>query len=267
MKPMTKVLAWTAFVVVAGLAYAFYSGADPTRAIVLGAGALLMMSLIVFLRWLTWRGTATREFFTADQKAQQAVLEGRLDEARQTYETWRASKVPQIASAAVHLAATLDMRLGRINEAIQLLETRLKTARGPLLPHTTVLLATNHALRNDLEAAKRWLDETPATTPARYQMPVAQLAFARAVVECRSGRRDEAARLLDERWPDIERQLEPHQLRPYRILRAFAGGNANADLADLRPTFAGEHDYLGKVWPEMATFLATNNLSVPKPGV
>jgi hypothetical protein len=264
MEPAKKVLVWTVIVVVLGLGYAFISGGDPTRAIVLGCGALAMMSLIVFLRWLTWRSTAGREFFSDDQRAQEAVLQGRLDDARRTYDKWRGSKVPQIASAAVHVSAALDMRLGRFDEAIDLLETHLEVVRGTLLPHTTVLLATNHALRNDLEAATRWLADTPTTAPARYQMPVAQLAFARALVDCRSGRFTEAARTLDERWPEIESQLEPHQLPPYRILRAFAqarsGLTVSDDLAGVRPSFAGEHAFLGKAWPEMATFLASHAL-------
>jgi hypothetical protein len=93
--------------------------------------------------------------------------------------------------------------------------------------------------------------------------------LARAVIDCRSDRCAEAAQELDQVWRICEAELTGEQLRPLRIVRAFAvsnggahaGGSPEAALATVRPAYAGEHDYLGKAWPEMARYLADNGLS------
>jgi len=58
-------------------------------------------------------------------------------------------------------------------------------------------------------------------------------------------------------------------LRPLRIVRAFAiaaagprdHGRADAVLAAARPAYPGEYEFVGKVWPEMASFLASHGMA------
>jgi hypothetical protein len=263
----TKILAWFFIVLVVVLGGALVNDGRWSAALVFVGGALLITLGILFSHQLRSRGERAREFMADDEAANDAVLRGDLDEARRRYERWRTSDVAPLATAAVHVVAGLDMRLGRMRDAIEILEQYARTQKT-LLPHTTVQLATSYALLGEIDAAKGWIDKTPATAPRRYAMPVAQLAFARAVIDCRSNRCAEAARTLDDAWPEIERTLKAHQVRPYGILRAFARANGDVRDADVvegelalaRPAFAGEHAYLGTAWPEMQQFLTAHGL-------
>ena len=83
----------------------------------------------------------------------------------------------------------------------------------------------------------------------------------------RTGRPEDAAKLLDEGWAGYEASVTGDVLRPLRVVRAFAhasgpraGGVAEAALPTLRPAYPGEYAFLGARWPEMAAFLASHEL-------
>ncbi len=225
----TKLLVWIVIVIVIALGGGLVSDGRWNSGLVFVGGGVLILLGVWFSRRLRSRAERAREFMADDEAANEAVLRGDLEEARRRYEKWRTSDVAPLATTAVHVVAGLDMRLGRMRDAIESLEQYARTQKQ-LLPHTTVQLATAYALLGDLAAATSWLEKTPVTAPRRYAMPVAQLAFANAVIDCRSNRCADAARSLDDAWPEIERTLKAHQVRPYRILRAFA--RANGDVRD-----------------------------------
>jgi hypothetical protein len=136
-----------------------------------------------------------------------------------------------------------------------------------MFPTSAVDIALDYALLGDIAAAEKWMAEVEkrANDLSVPSLP-AMKAFARSVVDCRTGRCAEAARNLDERWPEYEGILTGETLRPLRIVRAFAiaaGGPRDAGLAETviaaaRPAYPGEYDVLGMAWPEMATFLVTH---------
>src|ERR1044071_4577952 len=92
--------------------------------------------------------------------------------------------------------------------------------------------------------------------------------FARAVLDCRKEQCGDAARLLDEKWPECEAALTGADLRPLRVVHAYAhaaGGLRNSGVADnllssSRPVYDGEYDFLGVAWPAMRTFLVSHRL-------
>lgn len=179
----------------------------------------------------------------------------------------------------VHRTANELIRKGEMTAAIALLSRRADTAHltenpaAPPQPTLTAVLATDlalaYALDGDVPAATSWLrtaDEQANDTSAAHRVST---ALVRAVIDCRSTRYDDAARALDELWPELEHRLTAQQLRPLWIVRAFAqsqggardGGAAEAALTLVRPSFGGEHAYLGKAWPEMERYLVQNGLS------
>ncbi|HEY4244064.1 MAG TPA: hypothetical protein VGM88_29830 [Kofleriaceae bacterium] len=105
----------------------------------------------------------------------------------------------------------------------------------------------------------------PATGSTQSDVGLAFPAIAvlvRAILDCRSDRAPDAARLLAERWGDCEARVTGQQLRLFRVVRAFATGAATErELAALAPAWDGEHAYLGATWPEMAAFLASHDLA------
>src|SRR5262249_22927212 len=131
-------------------------------------------------------------------------------------------------------------------------------------------LALDHALSGDLAAAENWVAAAEERTDELSTPSTAAMtAFAHAVLACRSGRAAEAARMLDDHWPDYEARLTGEMLRPLRIVRAFAIatadprsiGRAETVIAAARPVYRGEYAFLGTAWPEMANFLASHELS------
>jgi hypothetical protein len=130
-------------------------------------------------------------------------------------------------------------------------------------------IALSYALLGDVPAAQTSLADADERAGDQTRAYRAHTALVRAVIDCRNHRRAEAARALDNVWPICEAELTGQQLRPLRIVRAFAQSDAGAKpggvietaLATVRPAYTGEHDYLGKAWPEMARYLADNGLS------
>jgi ATP/maltotriose-dependent transcriptional regulator MalT len=171
------------------------------------------------------------------------------------------------ASVARFNLALARLYLGRLEEAITLL-ARLdgKWSATRLKPQIANYLATAHALRGQLDAAKTWLAEAEIRI-AKTPLPAlsAQADLARAVIQLRSGQADEVHRWLETQWRGLERALTGFYLRPFAVLRAFAtahaGGQREAGIADrvmndLQPIREGEFAMLEREWPEMQAFLA-----------
>jgi hypothetical protein len=131
-------------------------------------------------------------------------------------------------------------------------------------------LALYHALQGDTAAAEQWMTKAEQRCHLLTGASMAAMkAYTRAVLDCRAGKHEDAARQLDERWAEYEGMADGAVLRPLRIVRAFAvaasgprsAGVAGAMIALSRPGYPGEYDFLGVAWPEMAVFLASHGLS------
>ncbi len=225
------------------------------------AGALaFVVVMIIRVR------TLPRRFAPDYQQAEAALARGDFATARAIFERWWPT-FPPVFPEALYGRARVLARQGQLQQAIDLLEEEKRKDTRPSSKHR-VELATYYALAGDLVEATKEI-QWAAESGSLGQHYDAVSAFARAVIDCRSNRCSDAARLLDEYWQAIERITSGQQLRPLRIVRAFAhsnggaqgGGAAEAALVTVRPAYPGEHDYLGHAWPEMARYLAQNGLS------
>ena len=228
--------------------------------------------------WLVyWRvfQRRMRRFMVENVRGVAAIGRGELEVARDLFWHWAEHARGSRASAiARHNLGWTLMRQGELQHSIDVLADndarngRALQAVG-LAATTAVDLALDHFLLGDVMAGERWMAETAER--ARVLAPVtlpAMQAFARAVCDCRAGRRADAARLLDERWAEYEAALTGDILRPLRVVRAFVtdggpreAGVVEAALAQLRPTFPAEYVFLGVAWPEMAQFLISHGLA------
>ena len=160
------------------------------------------------------------------------------------------------------------MRQGRLESAIEQLANNDEWHRDGLQQTgvagmNAVDLAFCYALLGQLDHAEIWMAEADRrsgelTPPSVPTMKV----FCRAVIDCRSERCSDAARMLDERWSECEATQTGEVLRPLKIVRAFAiaaaGPRSPGNVERIRPAYQGEFDFLGVAWPSMATFLATD---------
>lgn len=205
-----------------------------------------------------------------------ALARGDLRRAHDIYWAWsERAKFPRIAALSRHNLGWTLMRQGELHRALAVATDN--DARHPgaltaigLFPTSGVDIALYQALLGNTQAAERALIETEQrTTLMKLPSLPSMKAFARAVLDCRTGRPEDAARLLDEHWAEHEALLTGDILRPLRIVRAFAiaaSGPRNAGIADTmlaaaRPAYPGEYDFLGVAWPEMAAFLTSHGLS------
>lgn len=235
------------------------------------AGGLVLLIAVTTIRYQR----QARRFMVANANGIAALARGDLSEARAIFWAWaETTKLPRASAIARHNLAWTLMRQGAIQQSIDILldnETRnLRALKAVgMFPTSAIDLALDHALLGDLTSAETWCAETEErrdelSNPTLPAMKV----FARAVIDCRSGREAEAARMLDDRWAECEATLVGETLRPLRIVRAFAlaaagprdAGLADAIVAAARPVYPGEYAFLGTAWPEMATFLTTHGL-------
>jgi hypothetical protein len=218
-----------------------------------------------------------RKLGAEHDQALAAMQRGEFARARDVF--WRlasTTKVATIDAIARHNLAWATMRLGDLQHASELWadnESRHGTTlvRVGLAATSSVDLALCHALMGNLTAAESWL----ATAGPRAQDPLNRpnvpelLIFVRATIDCRARRCADAARQLDEEWARCEASLVGSTLRVMRVIRGFAlaadgprnAGLATSALANMRPVYADEFDFLGVAWPEMASFLVTNGLA------
>jgi hypothetical protein len=204
-----------------------------------------------------------------------ALAQGELQLARDIFWRWSsASPSVRISALARHNLAWTRMRQGELQHAIEILidnESRYARALQAMgmYPTSSTDLALDHALLGDVTEAEKWLAESERrreylSTPNFPAMKI----FARAVLDCRCGRTEDAARLLEEHWVECEGTLTGETLRPLRVIRAFAiaaagprnAGPAEVLLAASRPAYPDEYTFLGKAWPEMANFLTSHRL-------
>jgi hypothetical protein len=203
-----------------------------------------------------------------------ALSRGQLDLANETFTRWSESKNTVLSALARHNLGWTLMRQGRLEEAIAVVsnndwahEHALK--RISLYATSSVDLSLCCALLGKIEDAESWLQVSDRRAPnaANPSFP-AMKVFARAVLDCRKERCGDAARLLDEQWAECEAALKGSELRPLRVVRAYAhaaGGPRNSGVADnllssSRPVYDGEYDFLGVAWPAMRSFLVSHRL-------
>jgi tetratricopeptide (TPR) repeat protein len=258
---MTRVLLWLLLIAVLIAAYASISKGAVGKAFVLGGGALLALITVALVKRARRHNQELRAFMADDHAAHEAAVRGELDKAREIYQRWVAASSQQVAGVASLQLASVLRRQGELEDAIDTLRLEYQLhPSSPRAPRVTSELAACYALLGKLDEARAWSNKLDDVAAYR--------AFARAVIDCRAGDCASAARMLDEHWTEYESVLTGHALRPLRIVHAFAraqtgvrnAGVAEATLISVRPRFAGEYDYLGKTWPEMATFLITHQL-------
>jgi hypothetical protein len=251
------------------VAVVFLAGPAPFGGVYVGFIIVLFVVNVMRFR-RQWR-----RFVADNSEGIAALARGDLKAARDIFWRWaEGTKLPRASALARHNLGWTLMRQGELQHAIDVLIDNEQRNSGALRaigmsPTSAVDLALDHALLGDLPAAEKWLAEA-AQRSQQLKPPsfAAMQAFTRAVIDCRAERCAEAARMLDERWPEYEAALTGETLRPLRIVRAFAisaAGPRNAGVAETviaaaRPAYPTEYDFLGKAWPEMASFLASHDL-------
>lgn len=176
-------------------------------------------------------------------------------------------------TATFNLAMAL-LRGGDLDRALanlSALDPELARSNPPLRPTVAAQIAVVYALRGDPGASDHWIVEAEsrakkaATKGGNSQSVDGALTLARAVNAVRRDEHVAAARDLTAAWNGLEGTLVAFEMRPFRVLRAFAAnggdaraasasahGDASAALVDAHP---GELTWLGAEWPEMRAFL------------
>jgi hypothetical protein len=248
---------------------------DPTvgGAVTVVAGVIVFFAVIGGVASI-FTGRGTRRALAEISQAGTALARGQFAVANEIYTRWCDSKNYVVAALVRHNLGWTLLRQARLDQAIAVLRDNdaafeRALARLSIYATSSVDLALASALAGKLDDASSWLAITDkrAAVTASASLP-AMRAFARAVVDCRNGRCDDAARLLDDRWAEYEATLTGSELRPLRVVHAFAqaaagprdAGVADALLPASRPIYEGEYDFLGVAWPEMQTFLVTHQL-------
>jgi hypothetical protein len=203
-----------------------------------------------------------------------ALSRGQLDLANETFTRWSESKHTSFSALARHNLGWTLLRQGRLEEALAVAnnnDSAHESALKRLSLHATSSadLSLYCALLGKIGDAESWLEVTDRrkAIDANPSLP-AMRVFARAVLDCRKEQCEDAARLLDEQWPECEAALRGAELRPLRVVRAYAhaaAGPRNSGVADSlltssRPVYDGEYDFLGVAWPAMRTFLVSHRL-------
>jgi tetratricopeptide (TPR) repeat protein len=230
-------------------------------------GLVLLASLVGFALFFFVRVRVLPPRYLADRsRAQAALSRGDFATADKIYARWWPTFPPRFVDALCGRARTLALQ-GELTRASELLEQELdKTMQPPgwLVAH----LAGYYALAGRIEEAQRLLDKVFDHGALDADGEVLA-AFARAVIDCRSGRHGDAARKLDDQWSAVEQRISGVELRPWRVLCAFAqthggtlpGGWSETVLASVRPAYPHEHAWLATCWPEMARFLEDKGIA------
>jgi hypothetical protein len=184
----------------------------------------------------------------------------------------------QRAHAELALGATL-VRVGDLSGAVDTfasLDGWLVRGRPAFKGLVASQLAVLYALKGEPRVSERWSAETrhhlERVTDGRRMLGV--LLF----VDLVNGihRDDEAAALtaFEATWRDSEKTFTASELRPGRVLRAFAttrrrplenlvsDPQVTAAFADAQP---GELDWMGAEWPEMREFIEALGPKRPAP--
>lgn len=231
---------------------------------------LLAYSVTVLLSGAVNR-LGARRFQPINAEGVAALVRGELDRAARTFELGMRRWSVSARCAARHNLGLTRARQGDVRGAIELFAHNVRhSLRGALRAQSALELTICLALVGEIDLAKAWLIEAERRVAQQSPGLKAAAAHAKALLDCRCGRSAEAARALESSWPDIEGHYSVSFLRPIRVVRAFAETQASGPreagmtatlVADARPRFAGEYDWLGAAWPEMRVFLETNGLA------
>ncbi len=239
-----------------------------------GMSLLLIFIFIFFIR-MQLRGGS--KFNLLQEPGLVSLAEGQLERATAVFREVMVKYQRQSSYAAVaryNLATTL-LRQGNLSGAVEE-AARVEKGAGLLWASDIrvlagILLAELYALRGQLDAAEKWLADArrrQLRSQSRTQ-PAAQLRLAETILQCRQGHFEDAVRLLDRDWRQLESTLTVAWMRNVWLMRAFAaaqlGGPRDAGavpyLSILRTQPAGAYDHLAVEWPELRTFLVANSLS------
>jgi tetratricopeptide (TPR) repeat protein len=231
---------------------------------------------VVVLLVLFWRNLRRIKRFMREQHVALAALHrGELEKARAMFWSWSESDIAFMSAMSRHNLAWTLMRQGELKQAIDVARDVLARQSPPLernsmLPTTLVDLAMYNALLGATDAAENGMADLEQRKPlnANSGFP-AMRTFTRAIIDCRSDRAAEAARVFEQNWAECEAVSTGTLLRLMRVVRSFAIANADARdigkaealISGAKPVFAGEYDFLGVAWPEMRTFLVTHGLA------
>lgn len=276
---MIKTFVIWAVLIAAFTAFFSVASREPSvsEAMAVGGGLVAVLVTFVVVSSFVVRRQA-RRFIEETNAGIAALARGDLGRAREIFREWAEnSSVPGAAALSRHNLGWILLRQGELQSAIDVLLDNDRSHRDTLkrismAGTSAVDLALCYGLLGDVENAEKWRVEADkrANEPANASLP-AMKVFARAVIACRAGKAEDAARNIDEHWTECEATFTGETLRPLRVVRAFAhavagprsAGIADALLVTARPAYTGEYDFLGVAWPEMATFLAAHQLARP----
>jgi len=265
---------WTVNIAMVVAIYAMFSNGPTTAGVLATIGVCIAFCAVVGGVAYVFALRRVRLAQAEINGAVAALSRGQLDLANETFTRWSESNNPVWSALARHNLGWTLLRQGRLEEALAVVsnndwahEHALK--RLSLHGTSSVDLSLYCALLGKLDDAESWLQVTErrATIAALPGLP-AMRVFARAVLDCRKERCGDAARLLDEQWSECEAALTGSELRPLRVVRAYAhaaegprnSGVADNLLASSRPVYDGEYEFLGAAWPAMRTFLVSHRL-------
>jgi hypothetical protein len=275
MTPFTTCLIWG--LLIGALVRGYLAHArdpSPVVAVAIGGGVLALLILIIWVSALF----TVRRWRRAQQEINDGVAalsRGQFVTANEIFTRWCEPTNNVVSALARHNLAWTLMRQGQLQEALRILsnndsEHDRELQRLTIYPTSAADLALDHALLGNLDEAATWI----ATSEERAKVSAnpswsGMRVFVRAVLDCRNGRCNEAARLLDEHWAECEAELKGSELRPLRVIRAYAhaaagprdAGIVDGLLASSKPMYEGEYDFLGVAWPEMQTFLVAHRLT------
>jgi tetratricopeptide (TPR) repeat protein len=257
---------------------AFLAVAQPHQSWPVAVTAIAVLG-VIFL--VAARAPAkTRGRFAVDSDGQAAMLRGDFATAEQLYDglaIGTAAHERGIAALARHNVAWAAMRQGKLERAIEVWVETDECYEAELTATLYFAVAATDrafalALAGRIDEADRALAEAERRAKKHPPRPTdaAAVVLARATIDCRAGRYEAAAKLIDEHWAACEYALTGSQTRLLRVVRAFAlacSDPRNAGVADVvvaqsrPPLFDGEYAFLGAAWPEMAAFLAAHGLA------
>jgi cbb3-type cytochrome oxidase subunit 3 len=217
-----------------------------------------------------------RRFNIANNAALSLLQSGDLVGAADRYAMLRRahSREPVFESLATFNLAWIELRLGALPHAIELLEDvergRADKEVQGIYTNSSAQLAFARALAGDVDLARAWLAEAERRAAPDNPNTKGTTGFRLAsacIVALRSGDAAGAVRLFEQSWREIDTNVTGDMLRSIRVLRAFALERSGASRSDVEAQLAftrdgepGENAYLASAWPELRAFLEREGL-------
>ena len=235
------------------------------------ASELYVVILFVGVGWVVWQRRRLRSVNVMNGEALELLGRGELQKAHALFETMgqKFRRVVNVRALAQYNVACVSLLEGQLEHATSELVALGKRDGLSPMPWLKVTAAANlalcHALAGNFELATPWLEEAEKNraTAADPMRLTGTLTLVRAIMACRRGQPAEATRLIDRDWQGLE-GLSGEQLRPLRLLRAFAASSTGGPrddgavdrlLAPLRESRPGSLRYLTVAWPELGAFM------------